>query len=107
MDALTATCAGCSIAPLFIHLADNAGMDATGGEFPDMRSFEFGADSNATRADDAPVVVEHKPRMGHIDRELGEVIGKSDRIDTEGARHILQFTMTVRDTDSADVISLD
>jgi len=67
MDALTAVRAGCGIAPLFIHLADDASVDTAGGEFPDMCSFQFGADSNATRADDASIVVEYKAGMGHID----------------------------------------
>ena len=72
-----------------------------------MSALQFRAHADAARAQNASVVVENEPRMRHVDRQLGKVVGKSHRINTECCRHLLQFAVSIGDTDGTYVIAFD
>ncbi len=48
LNALAATGATARFTPLLVKIAHDASVDAAGGDFPHMGTFQFGADSDAT-----------------------------------------------------------
>ena len=107
LNALAATGAGFRFAPFRVQITDDAGVNAARGHLPDMGAFQFRANANAAGAKDAAVVVENVAGMREIDRERRVIVRKMHGTDAEGSSHGLKFTVTVGNTDGADVIALD
>lgn len=95
LDTLAATGAAAGVAPVFGHVADDAGVDAAAGDFPDVGAFHFGADANTARAENAAVVVEDEARVCHVDRLAWIVIGIASVGDAERLCERLEFAVAV------------
>ena len=107
MYAFATTRATAGLSPWLVHVAGDAGMNASRREFPNVRTLQLCADANASCAQNATIVIEHKSRMRHVDRELWIVVGQSNSADPKCAGHRLKLAMAVRNADRANVISLD
>jgi hypothetical protein len=94
------------MAPIILEVGDEAGVDAARGDLPNVRSLDLGANPDAARAEDAPVVIENEARMGHIDGKAGIVIGVPDMGYAERLSHGLKLAVAVGDAGRADVVAL-
>ena len=90
--------------PIVFQVADNPGVDTAHCDLPHIRSFKLGAHSDASRAEDATIVVENKTGMRHIDGQARIVIGVAHMRDSERLSQGLKFAMAVRYADRANMI---
>ena len=95
LDAFATAGAGTRVAPVFGHVADDPCVNAPSGDFPDIRTFELGADPDTARAENAAVVIEDEAGMRHIHRLAWIVVGVPDMSDAERLSEGLQLTMAV------------
>src|SRR5512146_2181315 len=107
LNALSAVGTGAGFAPFLVEVADNARVHPPRTDLPDVSPFQFGADSYATRAEDAPVVIEDEARVRQVDGQARKVVGEADGIDPHGGRHRLQLAVAVGDADGAGVVAFD
>ena len=56
------------------ELGDEHGLDATGGDIPDVGTFDFGADADAAGADDAHLRVELEVGVGAVRLRRGRLV---------------------------------
>ena len=64
LDAFAAAGAVARVSPVVFEVADDAGIDAAGGDLPHVRAFHLGAYPYAARAQDAAIVIEDEARDG-------------------------------------------
>jgi len=55
------------VAPVFGKVADQMRRDSPRRNLPYIRALNLRADSNATGAEDAPVLIQNKAGMAHVD----------------------------------------
>ena len=67
LNAFAAAGAVAGVSPVVFEVADDARVDAARGDLPDMRAFNFSADSDAARAENAAIVIEDEARVRHVD----------------------------------------
>lgn len=66
LHAFSATGTTGTASPWLIKVGDDERVNTAGHHIPDMRTFDFGTDAHATRAQNAAVVVEREPLMRGI-----------------------------------------
>ena len=89
-----------------MEIGDNLAFNATAHEIPGMRAFDFPTHPNASSAQDAAVVVNHKPVVGSVHGGLRIAIGIVNVGYVQLLRHGLQLTVAVGNADRANVIAL-
>src|SRR6185312_15627825 len=104
--ALAAAGATRGLAPAGIEFGDQACVDAAVRHLPYVSTLDVGTYPNTARAQDAAIVVKHVARVRQIDGQTREVVGEAHVGDAQRVRHVLQFAVTVRDANRADVVPL-
>ncbi len=99
MHALAATGAGLGIAPGFVQVGDDARVGPAAHYIPGVRAFDLAANADATRAEDAAIVIENEPIVGCVDCRRRVEIWEADVRHSVFGRQGLQFAMTVRNAD--------
>src|SRR5579883_908075 len=106
MHALAATGAAIGITPWLIQVGDDAAVDAAAEVIPGVCSFDLIAYAHATRAKHTAVVVDNEAAVGCIYLELWIQIRNPHMRDPEAGCQRLQFAVTIRNADGADVVAL-
>lgn len=88
------------------EVGDHFAISAATFNIPNVRAFNFSADTNATGAENATVVVTSEALMRGVNGECGIAIGETDVSEAELLRESLEFAVAVGNADGADVISL-
>lgn len=104
--ALAARSARLRAAPELVHVGNDTSGRTPAADVPGMRALNLVAGANATRAEDAAVVINAELVVGRIDIALRMQIIKAHMVDTMRHCQVLQFAMIVGDANGANMISL-
>ncbi len=107
MDAFTAGGAVDRLAPIVFEVADDTRVDAARGYLPNVCAFDLRADTDATRAEDAAVLIEDEAGVSHVHGEAGIVVPVADMCDAQLAGQRLKLAVAVTDAGGADVVAFD
>lgn len=92
-------------APRLSQIRNYVGIDAASHDVPDMRAFDFAADSHATCAEDAAIGIGGEALVRGIHFQLRIPIGKPNVSESLIDSHGLQFAMAVGHADCTDVVA--
>src|SRR5579864_668615 len=106
VDAFAATGAGFRRSPGLAQVSDDFRINAASHHVPGMRAFNLVTDANATRAQNAAVVIDDEALMRSVDHSFRVSIRKVNVGDAEFLRQELQVAVAVRNTYGTNVIAL-
>ncbi len=106
MHALAAGGAGFRRSPRFVQIRNDLGVDAAPHHVPGMRALDLVANPDATRAQNAAVVIDDEAVVRGVDIFFRIAIRKAHMRNAETLRQHLHLAVTVRDADRADMIAL-
>ena len=97
MHTLAAGGAGFRRSPRFVQVRNDFGVDATPHHVPGMRAFDLVANPDATRAQNAAVVIDDEAVVRGVDVFFRIAIRKAHMRNAETLRQHLHLAVTIRD----------
>ena len=106
LNAFAAPGAGCRLAPGRVEIGNEQAADTAIFYIPGMCALDLAADTDAAGTENTAVMIQKETGVGGIDAEPGIETRQIDMIQPKSLSHLLQFAVTVSDTDRADMIAL-